>query len=388
MTTGCWTRPTPSWCRARRPTASSRSDRRRPPARPTTTTSTADATDSMTVSGPVRFSVGFPKPPAVQPQPTPPWVGEPAPATGLPGAGGGSPAGGSSHPRGACSCSPLRSSWCSYCDATGARAAPEPKDEEHPVPVTYAAGPVPSPLERRTGPLCGSSSSDRSGSRRSRARPPSSRAACSATSPSTTTGRARSTTPRPHCGRRRLTETDVSRKTFLNHVSEVRRAVGSEHFPDNAKRSGYRLRERHDGLARVPRARRRRPLASAAPRAVVDPRRGTPAGPRRPLRVRGLEVVPVGRQRGTPHRDHQGRSSRSRSSPHRARARRRPRGRGVRASPGAARRAPTELSLWSCLADVVQARGDPGDLERFWRDVEGGPRLRLRSTLLEARVHG
>jgi hypothetical protein len=30
---------------------------------------------------------------------------------------------------------------------------------------------------------------------------------------------------------------------------------------------------------------------------------------------------------------------------------------------------PFELTLWACLADVVQARDDPGDVERFWRDA-------------------
>jgi hypothetical protein len=30
---------------------------------------------------------------------------------------------------------------------------------------------------------------------------------------------------------------------------------------------------------------------------------------------------------------------------------------------------PLELSLWACLADVVQARGDRNDEERFWRDA-------------------
>jgi predicted Zn-dependent protease len=33
------------------------------------------------------------------------------------------------------------------------------------------------------------------------------------------------------------------------------------------------------------------------------------------------------------------------------------------------RSSPAELTLWECLADVVQARGDRSDEARFWRDA-------------------
>ena len=62
------------------------------------------------------------------------------------------------------------------------------------------------------------------------------------------------------------TETDVSRKTFLNHVSEVRRAVGSEHFPDNAE--ARRLPAASTVTTdwhRVPCPRRRRPARERGP---------------------------------------------------------------------------------------------------------------------------
>lgn len=340
-------------------------------------------TDSMTVSGPVRFSIGFPKPPAVQRQPTPPWVGEPKPATGLPGAADGSSAGGF----------PIIAALLVLAVAVvvvlavrrrRSRAAPEPNDEDHPVPV--ATPPVPvqpvratdepvlriellgpvriSPLrsaatEFARGMLCYLAVHDD--------RPRSVDDTQTALWPTT------------------LTETDVSRKTFLNHVSEVRRAVGSEHFPDNAKRAGYRLArvttDWHEFRALADRAARERGPEGLRLRAeALSLVRGVPfesevskwfqwadsEGLRTEMTTAIVKVA-IDAHAACVHADDlEGAESALRQ--------------GLKACPA-------ELSLWSCLADVVQARGDHGDLERFWRDSKAtlDP---AAIDLLEARVRG
>ena len=48
---------------------------------------------------------------------------------------------------------------------------------------------------------------------------------------------------------------------------------------------------------------------------------------------------------------------------------------------------PFELTLWACLVDVVQARDDLGDLERFWRDASAALD-RGAIEMLRDRVHG
>lgn len=341
------------------------------------------ATDSMTVSGPVRFSVGFPKPPAVQPQSTPPWVGEPKPATGLPGAGDGSSAGGF----------PILAALLVLAATVvvvlvsrrhRSGAAPEPKDEEHPVPVT--SPPVPARPARaadrslmriellgpvRITPLKSAATEFARGMLCYLAvhddRPRSVDDTQTALWPTT------------------LTETDVSRKTFLNHVSEVRRAVGSEHFPDNAKRAGYRLArvttDWHEFRALADSAARERGPESRRIRAeALNLVRGVPfesevskwfqwadsEGLRTEM-TRAIVTLAIDLHAACIHADDlEGAESALRQ--------------GLKACP-------TELSLWSCLADVVQARGDHGDLERFWRDSKAtlDP---AAIDLLEARVRG
>lgn len=339
------------------------------------------ATDSMTVSGPVRFSVGFPKPPAVQRQPTPPWVGEPKPATGLPGAADGSSASGF----------PILAALLVLAVAVIVvlalrrfRSSPATETKERPVPA--ATPPVPvqpfrtadtsflriellgpvriTPLksaatEFARGMLCYLAVHDD--------RPRSVDDTQTALWPTT------------------LTETDISRKTFLNHVSEVRRAVGSEHFPDNAKRSGYRLAQVttdwHELRSLADRAARERGPEGRRLRAeALSLVRGVPfeselskwfqwadsEGLRTEM-TRAIVTLAIDLHAACVHADDLvGAESALRQ--------------GLKACPA-------ELSLWSCLADVVQARGDHGDLERFWRDSKANLDP-AAIDLLEARVRG
>jgi hypothetical protein len=48
---------------------------------------------------------------------------------------------------------------------------------------------------------------------------------------------------------------------------------------------------------------------------------------------------------------------------------------------------PIEMTLWGSLADVVQARDDASDTERFWRDASAALDPQLVESL-RARVHG
>jgi len=159
---------------------------------------------------------------------------------------------------------------------------------------------------------------------------------------------------------------DVSRKTFLNQVSAVRRCVGARHLPGSKGIARYALvdatcdwdefRSRTSSLPDDP------ALRAARLDAALDLVRGVPfesevspafewadARGLRSAMARAIVTAAVElhalcvRDSDLAGADHALR-------------------RGLRASP-------YEPVLWDCLADVVQATGDPGEEARFWRDA-------------------
>jgi hypothetical protein len=335
--------------------------------------------ESLAIGGPVRFSVTFPassKPPR---QPTPRWVDGPVPSTGLPGSrssGGG----------------PL-TVWIALllfaATVVGVLLyrhlrAPSPTDEPlPPQPADVPSEPL-EPVERRgavllielIGPV---------------------RITPVGRQP-TDFGRSLLCYLAVHDDRPRSvddvqtalwptgsTEADVSRKTFLNYVSEVRRVVGAEHLPDNVRRAGYRLRsttsdwqEFRDLVAEAA----RRPVAERfeAQRRALELVRGVPLeseltrcfqwADSEGLRTEVTRAVVRVAIDLHANRVHAGDLDGAEWSLRQ----------GLRCSP-------SELALWECLADVVQARADRGDLERFWRDA-GAVLDRGAVAVLEARVQG
>jgi DNA-binding SARP family transcriptional activator len=163
------------------------------------------------------------------------------------------------------------------------------------------------------------------------------------------------------------TESDISRKTFLNYVSEVRGIVGTEHFPENARRRGYRLVDTTTDWHEF------RLLVAEA---------GRLTGPdRHQARVSALQLV-----RGVPFESELSRwfqwadSEGLRTAITKAVVKVAVDAHAERVQAGDLEGAewalrqglkcnPLELSLWAYLADVVQARDDKSDLERFWRDA-------------------
>ena len=181
------------------------------------------------------------------------------------------------------------------------------------------------------------------------------------------------------------TEEDITRKTFLNHVTTVRRAIGTRHLPDDVQRNGYRLEHATTDWHRF------RSLSTQAGRAT-----GAQA---HQLRRAALELV-----RGVPFESELSRWFQWTDSE------------GLRTAitkaivvvavdahaecvqsgdldgaEWALRQGllanPFELTLWACLVDVVQARDDLGDLERFWRDASAALD-RGAIEMLRDRVHG
>jgi hypothetical protein len=163
------------------------------------------------------------------------------------------------------------------------------------------------------------------------------------------------------------TETDVTRKTFLNYVSDVRRQVTVAHLPGNPKRSGYRLcnvtTDWHEFRA----------FEAEANRAEGE------AG--RVIRRQALQLV-----RGVPFESELSKwfqwtdSEGLRTEITKAVVRMAIDAHAERVHAGdldgaewALRKGlrcnPAELMLWACLADVVQARGNRNDTDRFWSDA-------------------
>src|ERR1019366_1202983 len=198
------------------------------------------APETLGVSGPVRFSVGFPKPPAVQPQPTPPWFNEPLPPTGLPSESSASSGG-----------LPVGVAVLLLLLLVGVivivrrrlgtgmaeRAPASPLAPEHSPPVPARAPASASSTETtlridfmgpvRITPVAKSLSEF--------GRAFLAYLAVHDDRPRTVDDA--QTTLWPTVG----TEADITRKTFTNHVTAVRRAVGTRHLPDDVQRNGYRL---------------------------------------------------------------------------------------------------------------------------------------------------
>jgi hypothetical protein len=322
--------------------------------------------DTLDVAGPVRFSVGFPKPPAVVSQPAPPWYGEPNPPTGLPGESGGAASG-----------LPVGGAVVVLALLIGVilmlrrRLGSKPEDEtddaenvpaSQPVEVVPVSAVVPSSAGTVRVGFMGSVG------------------LIPVSEPLNDFGRSLVCFLSVHDDRARSvddaqtalwptvgTESDISRKTFLNYVSEVRGIVGTAHFPENSRRAGYRLlnvttdwhefRRLEDVVARSNGMARKQ--ARVAALTLV---RGVPfeselsrwfqwtdsEGLRTEITTAVVRMAVDAHAECVQAGDLAGAEWALRQ--------------GLKCNPG-------EFTLWACLADVVQARGDPNSVERYWRDA-------------------
>jgi DNA-binding SARP family transcriptional activator len=323
---------------------------------------------SLFVGGPVRFSIGFPAPVAPARQPTPPWVDEPVPTGGLPSKS--SPTSGGL---------PVGIALVVLAAIVGAlfvvrhrMRAVVPPDTEHvdePSPQSVPVGPpvtFPVGTPRNDGRLHIDVIGPVLVAPTTRTPTEFARAFLSYLAVHGDRGRTPDDTQTalwPTVG----TESDVTRKTFHNNVSDVRRLVGTEHLPENARGSGYRLTDATTDWQRF------QQLVAEA---------GAATGPeRRRLRREALSLV-----RGAPFESELSRWFQWADSE------------GVRTAITKAvvdvaielhadcvhaddldgaewairqglRCSPSELELWECLIDVVQARRTGSDEERFWRDA-------------------
>jgi hypothetical protein len=323
--------------------------------------------DTLEVAGPVRFSVGFPKPPAVSRQPAPPWDGEPNPPTGLPGESGG----------GASSGLPIGGALVVLALLIGVilvlrrRIGTKPDEEtddaenvpaDQPIEVVPVSAAVPSSAQDMRVGFMGSVS------------------VVPVTEPLNEFGRSLVCFLAVHDDRPRSvddaqtalwptvgTETDISRKTFLNYVSEVRRIVGTAHFPENSRRAGYRLlhvttdwhefRRLEDVVARSSGMARKQ--ARVAALTLV---RGVPfeselsrwlqwtdsEGLRTEITTAVVRMAVDAHAECVQADDLAGAEWALRQ--------------GLKCNPG-------EFTLWACLVDVLQARSDANAIERYWRDA-------------------
>lgn len=338
---------------------------------PSTTTGSAylgyngDSDEPIYISGPVRFSIGFPRAPVVARQPTPPWYGEPNPPTGLP-----------SESRGASSGLPVGGAVAMLVLVIGVilvlrrRLAAKQEDETGDESVPASQPVEVAPLSEVARSDVGTMRVGFMGSVR----------VTPVNEPLSEFGRSLVCFLAVHDDRPRSvddaqtalwptvgTESDISRKTFLNYVSEVRRVVGTTHFPENSRRAGYRLVQvstdwhefrrleavvaRSSGLARRE--------AWVAALTLV---RGVPfeselsrwfqwtdsEGLRTAITTAVVRMAVDAHAECVQTDDLAGAEWALRQ--------------GLRCNPG-------EFTVWACLADVVQARGDQNALERYWRDA-------------------
>jgi hypothetical protein len=344
------------------------------------------APETLGVSGPVRFSVSFPKPPSLQPQPKPPWFDQPLPPTGLPSESSSSSSG---FPVGAAVVVLvlLVGAILLIRRRLGAGVAPQP------VAPSPRPAPEHSPSIPTRAPAMGSHDDttlevDFMGPVQ----------VTPVAEPLAEFGRAFVPYLAVHDDRSRTvddtqtalwptmsTEADITRKTFTNHVTAVRRAVGSRHLPDNVQRNGYRLEHATTDWHRF------RALAAQAERAT--------GMQRHQLLVAALQLV-----RGVPFESELSRwfqwadSEGLRTAIIKAVVNvavdahaDRVQADDLNCAEWALRRgllaSPFELTLWACLADVIQARDDPGDVDRFWRDATAALDPGTVEMLRE-RVHG
>lgn len=321
-------------------------------------------TDSVTVSGPVRFSVGFPKAPAVESQPAPPWWSEPEPPTGLPS--------GSSDESGGVSIALavfvlaavvllilMFRRRAHLADRGTPRLGDVPVATSAPAaePVGETQGCEPLRIDF-LGPVRVSRLTENPGEF---ARAFLCYLAVHADRPRTVDDAQTALWPLEP------SESDVTRKTFLNYVSDVRRLVSSSHLPPTPKRSGYRL---VDAVTDWEEFRAQAAEASRATGSAV-----------RDLRTKALQLV-----RGVPFESELSRwfqwtdSEGVRTEITKTVVRVAMDAHAERVHAGdldgaewalrqGLRCNPLEFALWECLADVVQARADRDDAERFWRDA-------------------
>jgi DNA-binding SARP family transcriptional activator len=338
---------------------------------PATTTggfSMSPSNVAIDVSRPVRFSVGFPADAPPLRQPKPPWIGEPDPATGLPN-GSGPVSGGFPVLLALAVLAAVIAAVLVLRGRIGAvlRHVPGGPPSHDPVPDTTPVTPVPASVADATGEptlqvhVMGSV----------RVYP--------VNETLTEFGRAFVTYLAMHQDRPRTvddaqtalwpisTEEDITRKTFLNYVTTVRRAIGTRHLPDDVQRNGYRLEHATTDWHRF------RALVTRADRAT-----GTQAHQLRRAALELVQGVPFESElsRWFQWTDSEGlRTAITKAIVVLAVAAHAEcvQGGDLDGAEWALRQGllanPFELTLWECLVDVVQARDDLSDLERFWRDA-------------------
>lgn len=325
----------------------------------------SEAPESLAVGGPVRFSVGLPTPRAIEPQSDPPWFSEPVPPSGPP----------SSRSSGSILSVPVAIAVLML--ALGAallvrrRRSERGKEEVLDAPVFTAAEPAsptterpsePAPLEgvlrvSVMGPIVVEPTEE----------------------PLTEFGRSLVCYLAVHADRPRTVDDvqtalwpvvgphgDVTRKTFLNQVSSVRRAIGGGHLPGSRGAARYALVD-----------------ASLDWEEFQDLVREAERFPesRSELLARAMGLVcgvPFESEVGTSFQWADTQSVRTAITRAVTRAAVDLHGLCVQDSNLAGaewalrqglRCSPFEPTLWGYLADVVQALGDPGEDARFWRDA-------------------
>ena len=159
---------------------------------------------------------------------------------------------------------------------------------------------------------------------------------------------------------------DVTHKTFLNHVSRARQAVGRAHLPSSSGTARYALIDActdwqefrslvvaaaSNADARVDHWKCALTLVRGVPfeSEVARSFQWTDTEALRSEMTRSVVRVAIDlHAHCVQTRDLDGAEWALRQ--------------GLRSNP-------VEFALWECMADVVQARGDPSDAQRFWRDA-------------------
>jgi hypothetical protein len=348
---------------------------------------TQDSSTGVTVGGPTTFPVSFPAPPKPAVQPTPPWVGKPNPPT-LTASSGGGKSGTSSSSGGGL---PI---WLAAValvvvaggaelyrrsrkkSATSRASDAGPAEDMSAMPFVVA-DPTPAsdrPQDPTVGVVATNDASvlrvDIIGAVR----------IAPVTMPADEFARAFISYLAVHNDRPRTvddtqtalwplngTERDITRKTFLNRVSDARRVVGTQHLPGKVEQSGYRLvdvvsdwDEFRVLLARVPELDRAEAIELRAQ--ALGLVRGVPFesdvspwftwADSEGLRT-AIETAVIGVARDQARAlvatgDDVGAEEALRQ--------------GLKINP-------TEMTLWEDLGRIAEAGADPNASDRFWRDI-------------------
>lgn len=348
---------------------------------------TQDSATGVTVGGPTTFPVSFPAPPKPAVQTTPPWVGKPTPPTLASSSGGGesstpgSSGGGLSIWLAAVALVVVAGAAELFRRSRKRSAATKADDgdlSEHESPkapeVFDPASASDQPQDPTVGAVATTDASvlrvDFMGAVR----------IVPVTMPADEFARAFISYLAVHNDRARTvddtqtalwplngTERDITRKTFLNRVSDARRVVGAEHLPGKVEQSGYRLidvvcdwDEFRALVARVPELDRTDAIQLRAQ--ALELVRGVPfesdvspwftwadsEGLRTTIETAVIAVardqaralVAIGDDDGAEAALHQ----------------------GLKVNP-------TEMTLWEDLGRIAVARADPNASDRFWRDI-------------------